>query len=197
MTQSTDAALNAQLLAFFKLFSDADRLEIAGALALRPASSEELATALGAQRGDVQHHLARLSEAGLIVEDANGVFHFQQKHLEELARSVFQALAPARPAFSQDPDVDAFDRKVLADFCDAEGRLKSIPSQYKKSPAVLRYVNKAFQSGMQYSEKQVNEKLSRFHDDYAALRRGLVDAHLLAREHGVYWQVAASSGENL
>jgi hypothetical protein len=42
---------------------------------------------------------------------------------------------------------------------------------------------------VQYSEKQVNEILGRFHEDTAMLRRGLVEAKMMARDHGVYWRI--------
>ncbi len=38
-------------------------------------------------------------------------------------------------------------------------------------------------------EPAVNDLLRRHHDDYAALRRYLVDAGLLHREQGMYWRV--------
>jgi hypothetical protein len=47
-----------------------------------------------------------------------------------------------------------------------------------------------FDPGRRYAEREVNEIISRTHDDYATLRRELVDARLLARERDVYWLVA-------
>jgi hypothetical protein len=34
----------------------------------------------------------------------------------------------------------------------------------------------------------VNETLKRFYDDYASVRRYLVDERLLTREKGLYWR---------
>jgi hypothetical protein len=55
---------------------------------------------------------------------------------------------------------------------------------------VLRYVVKAFEPGVRYSERQVNDILSRFHADTASLRRELVGAKLMQREGGggAYWR---------
>ena len=39
-----------------------------------------------------------------------------------------------------------------------------------------------------YSEQEVNETLQRFHPDYAALRRYLVDDEVLTRDGGYYWR---------
>ncbi len=49
---------------------------------------------------------------------------------------------------------------------------------------LLRYVLKAFEPGVLYTERQVNEILSRYNDDTASLRRGLIEYHLMNRESG-------------
>jgi hypothetical protein len=92
-----------------------------------------------------------------------------------------------------DVDLNAYDQKVIADFCRRDGSLKTIPAQRKKLEAVLRYVVRSFKSGRRYSEKQVNEILSGFHKDTASLRRELVGSGLMKREGGggEYWKVEA------
>jgi hypothetical protein len=69
--------------------------------------------------------------------------------------------------------------------------LKDFPAQQKKLEAILRYVVQPFEPGKRYTEKQVNEILSRYSDDYARLRRNLVDFRLMAREggDGSYWRI--------
>jgi hypothetical protein len=71
------------------------------------------------------------------------------------------------------------------------GRLKSIPLQQKKLLAVLRYVVREFEPDVRYSEKQVNDVLARFHEDYARLRRELVEFRFMDREGGggKYWRI--------
>lgn len=88
-------------------------------------------------------------------------------------------------------EAEAYDRKVIGNFTRPDGSLKEIPAQRKKLEAVLRYVVQAFEPGTRYSEKQVNEILSRYHADTASLRRELVGAKLMAREGGGgdYWKV--------
>ena len=87
-------------------------------------------------------------------------------------------------------DADAYDRKVIADYSNKDGSLKTIPSQCKKLEAILRYVVKSFKIGKRYSEKQVNEILSSYNADTASLRRELVGAQLMKREGGggEYWR---------
>lgn len=87
--------------------------------------------------------------------------------------------------------MDAYDRKVLETFTDAEGRITAIPSQNKKFLVLLRYVLEAFEKGQRYSEKEVNAILERYHEDTALLRRALVDYGYMQREGGgkAYWRV--------
>ena len=98
------------------------------------------------------------------------------------------------PAAAAGVDMEAFDRKVLRDFSLPDGRLKSLPAQRKKLDVVLRHAVKLFEFDTQYSEKQVNEILAQLHADTATLRRELVDAKMMARDHGIYWRVADEQG---
>jgi hypothetical protein len=53
---------------------------------------------------------------------------------------------------------------------------------------VLERIALEFEPGVRYDEKEVNAIVGRFFNDYASLRRYLIDAGLLAREHGEYWR---------
>jgi len=89
---------------------------------------------------------------------------------------------------TEDLDLDAYDRKIMRDFL-VDGRLKVVPSQRKKRDVILRYLVTFFEPGRRYAEREVNEILGRVHEDYATLRRELVDTGRLERDHDVYWRV--------
>ncbi|WP_109507458.1 DUF2087 domain-containing protein [Nocardioides speluncae] len=80
------------------------------------------------------------------------------------------------------------DQSVLRRFVAEDGQLLSIPSKRTKRLVVLDHVAQAFEPGLTYDEKQVNEALATYHPDFAALRRYLVDEQFLTREAGVYWR---------
>jgi hypothetical protein len=80
------------------------------------------------------------------------------------------------------------DRQVLGNFMTADGRLHTIPSKQSKLLVVLDHLAQSFEPGQKYSEKEVNDVLTRFHPDYAALRRYLVENQFLTREDAVYWR---------
>lgn len=84
---------------------------------------------------------------------------------------------------------EADDRdRVLENFVDVAGRLITIPVQRKKRLAVLRWLVEDFQPGRLYAESEVNRVLMRRHQDFASLRRFLVDEELMQRRRGVYWR---------
>ena len=57
---------------------------------------------------------------------------------------------------------------------------------------VLDHICRVFDIGVRYPEKEVNALLRAFHDDYAALRRHLVEEGFLARENNIYWRTGGS-----
>ena len=84
--------------------------------------------------------------------------------------------------------MDEDDRKGLGHFLTADGRLSTIPTKRSKLLVVLDHLSQSFEPGRHYPEKEVNEILERFHPDYAALRRYLVEDQFLTREESVYWR---------
>jgi len=174
---------NDQLLVFFSALSDANRLKIVGLLAQKDYSVEELAEILGLRASTVSHHLSKLSKVGLVSAQAESyynVYHLNAGMLQEMSKSIFDA--EALPGLAAGVDLDAYDRKVVADFTLDDGRLKNLPAQRKKLDAVLRYVVQVFEEGQRFSEREVNEKLARFFRDTASLRREMIGAKLLERD---------------
>lgn len=71
-----------------------------------------------------------------------------------------------------------------------DGRLQVIPRKQKAKEALLDALIGHFEFGRDYSEKEVNEILAAVYDDYAILRRYLVDTGRLERDpYGQhYWR---------
>lgn len=188
---STEENRVPELLASFKALADENRLKIVGLLAHQPYSVEKLAHALGIGVSTASHHLSKLAKAGLVRAQVEGhyyIYSLQTDALHEMAQRLLKS--EELPNLAEDTGSDAFERKTLTTFLDAEGRIKSFPAQEKKYLVLLDYVAKAFDPGVRYTEKQVNEILSRFHEDTALLRRNLVDYGLMQREGGggAYWR---------
>lgn len=70
----------------------------------------------------------------------------------------------------------------------SDGQLTAIPAKRKARLAVLDRLAQQFEPGLVYREAEVNTTLRRFHTDWAALRRCLVDEGFLERREGLYWR---------
>ncbi|MGW4639108.1 DUF2087 domain-containing protein [Sphaerisporangium sp. NPDC004334] len=126
--------------------------------------------------------LERLERGGLAVrEGTEGTKGTAWRVRRERFRELLHAGArpPAAPVSAEE--------RVVRTFL-VEGRLRAIPTRREKRLAVLNYIARAFEPGVRYAEKDVNVVLRAFHDDYAALRRYLIDEGLLGRENNVYWR---------
>lgn len=86
---------------------------------------------------------------------------------------------------------DANTQAVVGRFI-KDRRLVIIPTKRAKLRLVLDHIAQDFEPGRTYQEPEVNELLGSYHDDYAALRRYLVDEAFLTREGGVYWRTGGT-----
>ena len=178
------------LLRFFKALADETRLKMAALLAREPHSGEQLAELLSIKPATVSHHLSKLADAGLVTSTSEGHSKFYTLRLDAVRATAGQLLAKdAGFQALEGADTDAYDRKVLKDFCLSDGSLRQIPMQRKKFLAVLKHVVKDIERDREYTEKQVNAVLARRHADTATLRRGMIDYGLMDRKSGIYWRV--------
>ena len=184
--------MSEELVAFFKALADPNRLKIVGLLAQQPYSVEQLAAILNLRPSTVSHHLSKLAEVGLVSARADSYYNIYQLEEEKLQETRLLFSKEDLSAAVADVDLDAYDRQVVENYSHSDGRLKTIPSQRKKLEAILRYVAQSFETDTLYSEKQVNEILSRFHEDVASLRRELIGFGLMQRasDGTAYWRVS-------
>jgi len=186
----TTTPYNEQLLSFFKALADASRLKIVGLLAQQPYSVEQLAAMLHLRPSTVSHHLSKLSEAGLVrgrTESYYNVYELENETLRSIAQSLLST--ETLPAVAATVDTQAYSRKILNDFLLPDGSLKSIPAQRKKLEAVLQHIAHDIEPGKRFTEKQINDILSRYHKDTATLRREMIGFRILARAGGEYWKI--------
>jgi hypothetical protein len=181
--------LTPELLQFFKGLADATRLRMAGLLAERPRTAEQLAAALDERPLAVRKHLARLAEAGL-VEGPNGAGQTYRLRLNHVHALAGQLLAHEKAAVPAEAAAGDFERKVLAEFLQPDGTIKEYPVGEKRFLVVVRYALKQFEPGRRYSEKEVNALLQRLHPDSATLRRAMIDHRYLGRvpDGSAYWR---------
>ena len=176
-----------EILSFVKAMASAERLRIIGVLVRGRATQSEIAEQLGMPVRDVFNHLAFLAHVG-VINETDGVYDLDEKAIEAFARGQFEGKRSTYEADQEEPE-DV--RKVLKNFLNADGSLKQIPPQGNKLLIILNFIVDAFAFDTNYTEKEVNSILRRFHVDTAALRRYLVDNGLMARESDGtrYWRV--------
>jgi hypothetical protein len=176
-----------EILPFVKAMASAERLRVIGVLVRGRATQSEIAEQLHRPVRDIFDHLAFLVHVG-VVSETEGVYDLDEKTIESLARGQFEGKREAYVP-SEDQQEDA--RRVLKSFLNADGTLKQIPSQGNKLLIILNFIVDAFAYDANYTEKEVNTILRRFHLDTAALRRYLVDNGLMARESDGtrYWRI--------
>jgi hypothetical protein len=69
-----------------------------------------------------------------------------------------------------------------------DGTLISIPVKAAKKIAVLHRIAKDLSPAEKYPEKVLNQIISKYHDDTAAIRRHMIEYGILERDvESVYW----------
>lgn len=166
--------------ALFRALSHPARLALLRLTWRDALSGEHLARLMNLAPATVSHHLAQLSEAGLMTVRQDGhhrLFLAQRAALDvtlsALVRGEVDAPTPSDP----------YRERVLRAFMPG-GRLLRIPAQRKKRDVILRELAGLFEPGRDYSEREVSERLAEYHEDFFTLRRELVMTGLLTRAGG-------------
>ena len=98
-----------------------------------------------------------------------------------------EGYAASRAALEQEAyDAARAEQERLVGRLFTDGRIERVPAKRKVRAAVLLEVVSRFEPGREYSEREVNEVLLGVHEDFAYLRRELVNYHYLEREDGRY-----------
>ncbi len=171
------------------------RLKIIGLLANGERTVGELAAALKLSEPTVSQHLSMLKYVGLVDMRPDGNhrrYSFNNQALISMNKSLFSR---EKLASLVEPDTeDEFVRKVYKAYLKGE-RLVQIPANEKKLIVILDWFAAKFEAGIQYPEKQINEIIKQHHEDYATIRRELVDRRYMARKDGIYWVIPDEDDE--
>jgi ADP-ribose pyrophosphatase YjhB (NUDIX family) len=165
------------------LLAEESRLRVVAALALGAAKPDDLLSVTRLSARDLGAALRRLEKGGLVAI-ADGQVQLNAQVFKDAAR----AAAPPEPADDYGA-ADPREASVLRTFVRG-GKLLQMPMQASKRRIVLEHIAAVFEPGVRYPEREVNAILRAWYDDYAALRRYLVDGRLLDREPGGdYWRI--------
>jgi len=169
-------------LEILKLLADETRLGIINALMEEDSYVEKLASTLGLTSATICYHLKKLEAVGIV-----GSSRTQFYIIYSLNRDIFDLTLREfikKEKTVEDPD-EKYRREVLSNFF-KYGKLTHIPVQQKKREIVLKHIAKDFSAGKDYTEKEVNEAILKYHDDFCTIRREMIGFGIMDRSDGIY-----------
>jgi hypothetical protein len=170
------------------LLAEEGRLKVVAAIVLGAATPTAIAGATGLDPKAVTKALDRLIRGGIVEATGADGLRVATERFKDAAQQAAARRPQRRPEeFGATADQAGVLRNYLVD-----GKLIQVPAQRSKRLVVLDFLAGQFEPGRTYPEEQVNYVLGRFHADYAALRRYLVEEDLLERRDGFYWRTGGT-----
>lgn len=195
------------LMDTFKALSDDTRLKLFGIVCQQETNAGELASRLGVSESTVSHHLTKLREVNLVNLRAVGTErHYCAnpgaiKRFKNLITDIERQIAPEAAEESDDSwinelDIDDEARKVLRNYT-SNAYITQLPRSQVKLLIILDWLGTKFERDVKYTEREVNDILLKHHEDFASIRRDLVDFGYLRRERGggKYWVAPENDNE--
>jgi len=179
-----------KIVNYHKALADPTRLRLLLLLSQGEMHGQALAEKLNLSQPTVTHHAAKLREAALIKErrDKNTVyFKLNPDFISSGAEASLQFIFSkgARNMEEKSPE-NSLKESVLRNFFSKDGRLRQIPAQYKKKLIALQFMVEKLEPGVVYSEKEINEFIKQFHEDFATIRREFIMHQFMYRENDKY-----------
>lgn len=178
---------------YHKALADPTRIRLLILLAEGELNGQVLAEKLGVTPATVTHHAAKLREASLINErrDKNTIFfslndYFIKNGSNATANLIYRQSNRKGEAEQMNEELERMKQSVIKNFFTAAGKLKSIPAQLKKKLIVLEYIVSQLEKDRKYTEKELNEFIKGYHEDFATLRREFIMHQFMFRENEIY-----------
>ena len=168
-------------LELLKLLADQTRLEILNILLKEDSYVEKIACELSLTPATICYHLKKMESAG-VVNCSRSQFYI----IYSLNRDIFEK--PLYELIKKDDVVmdteEKYKKEVISNFFEY-GRLTQIPTQRKKREIVLFEKLKQFETDREYGEKEVNEIILRYHEDFCTIRREMIAYSMMTQDHEI------------
>jgi hypothetical protein len=177
-----------RLVNFHKAVGDVTRIRIIALLKNGPLHGQALAGKLGVTPPTITHHMMKLREADLIYErrDKNTIyFYLNEKSLSLQAQAILK-IGEAPPSLEDEGERAKQKAAVQQNFFAKDGTLKHLPAKRKKKLIVLEQLIKGLEPHRKYTEKEINDYIQKYHEDFATIRREFIMHHYMYRENGIY-----------
>lgn len=178
-----------RLVAFHKTMGDPTRIRIVSLLANGPLHGQAIAGKLGLTPPTITHHINKLREINMVYSrrDKNTIyFYLNASIIKQSAKMLTDLVDNKREEKDKMLEINQERQKVIENFFTKEGKLKNIPAQRKKKLYVFEHIIRGLKMGEKYEEKQINEYIKQFHEDYATIRREFIINQYMYRENGIY-----------
>ncbi|TCM97296.1 hypothetical protein EV294_104512 [Paenibacillus sp. BK033] len=178
---------------YHKALADPTRIRLLILLAEGELNGQVLAEKLGVTPATVTHHAAKLREASLINErrEKNTIYfslndYFIKNGSNATANLIYRTSQQKGGEEQMNEEFERVRQSVIKNFITAAGQLKSIPAQLKKKLIILEYMISKLEKGRKYTEKELNEFIKGFHQDFATIRREFIMHQFMFRENEIY-----------
>ncbi|RED55519.1 metalloregulator ArsR/SmtB family transcription factor [Cohnella lupini] len=182
-----------KIVGYHKALADPTRIKILILLADGERNGLTLAEKLSVTPATITHHAAKLREASLINErrEKNAIYFSLNDYFIKNSSTATENLIYRRAGSQGEADMSINDQArtreaVLKNFFTMEGKLKHLPAQLKKKLIVLEHLVSKLDLGRKYGEKEINEFIKAFHEDFATIRREFIMHQYMYREEQIY-----------
>lgn len=157
-------------------------------------TDKEIATKLGIAQSTIRNHRFKLREkekqARLFLSVMELLSDVSSKKINVLDNEVITDAHKTATTLDDRYNITDKEREAtIKNYMNDSKGLKSYPAKEKKKIIVLGEIVKNFSKGITYSEKEINRVLKRIYEDYATLRRALIEYGFLDRSNDCtkYW----------
>lgn len=178
---------------YHKALADPTRVKILILLAEGELNGQVLAEKLCVSPATITHHATKLREASLINErrDKNTIFfslnhYFIRNNATAAVELIYKNANLKGGAEVLDEKYKRLKDSVIKNFLTSEGKLKHVPVQLKKKLIIFEHLVSRLDKGRKYTEKEINEFIMNFHDDFATIRREFIMHQFMFRENQIY-----------
>ena len=126
-----------------------------------------------------------MESAGIVNSSRTQYYIIYSLNREIFDKPLFELIKNGEEIVNTD---EKYKKEVVSNYF-KYGRLTQIPTQRKKREIVLGEILKQFESNREYTEKDVNEVILRYHDDFCTIRRELIALGMMTHSSGIYKRV--------
>ncbi|WP_346884057.1 DUF2087 domain-containing protein [Clostridium sp. UBA4395] len=157
-------------------------------------SDKEIASRLGVATSTIRNHRYKLREkekqAKLYLAMMELLNENTNKKINKLEEGVICDAHKTATTLDDRFNITTEEKlQVIQNYINEDGSLKRYPSKEKKKIIVLEQITRNFTIGKTYPEKEINRILARIYEDYATVRRALIEYGFLSRSNDCkkYW----------